>query len=96
MNLGSRAQLMPPASRHCNPYPKKGTTTSEDPDQQEALILEIIKKFKEDKFLNRLLGRLDKSTYNMKRNHLFRRLQTEKNEKAYQDCLCKVITNITW
>ncbi|XP_035701543.1 meiosis-specific nuclear structural protein 1 [Folsomia candida] len=69
-------------------YPE--CTVDEDLDPMTLLKREIIRKLKEEKFYEDLNKRLDKSEYRVRKDQLFTRMQIEKNEKEYQDCLCKV------
>jgi len=51
---------------------------------------DIIQRLKEEKYFEDLNKKLDKQAYRMKKDELFRRMQIEKNEKAFHECLCKV------
>jgi hypothetical protein len=69
-------------------YPE--CTPDEDLDPLALLQREILQRLKEEKFYDTRNRKWEKSEYQMRKDHLFRRMQIEKNEKAYQDCLCKV------
>lgn len=69
-------------------YPE--CTVDEDLDPMALLQKEIARKILEDERLRELNRKRDVSVYHMKKNQMFYRMQQEKNEKEYQECLCRV------
>jgi hypothetical protein len=66
----------------------------DDSDQMCVLRREIERYLKDFNYMDMRNKLLDKSVYRMKKDQLFNRMQIEKNEKDYQDCLCRVSTYI--
>ena len=61
-----------------------------EPEPLEALKREIMARLEEEQFWERRNRKWNQSEYTVRKNQLFRRMQMEKNEKEYQDCLCRV------